>query len=68
MHGSQFSYIHDKPDILMITFLGVWYSDKPDILMIFFSLKVPYEVIPLPKLSIFPFNNPIVGDGWMTLE
>ena len=26
-HGSQFSDIRDKPDILMIIF-GVWYSDK----------------------------------------
>ena len=35
-HGSQFSDIHDKPDIHMITFLGSGNQDNHDILMIFF--------------------------------
>ena len=34
----QFADIHDKPDILMITFLGSGNQDNHDILMIIFSL------------------------------
>ena len=33
---TQFSDIHDKPDILMITFLGSGNQDNHDILMIIF--------------------------------
>ena len=48
LHGSQFSEFHDKPSILMRTFLGSGNQDNHDILMIIFSLaqkKIIYSLL-----------------------
>ena len=50
MHGSQFSDIHDKPDILMITFLGSGNQDNHDILMIIFSLAPKNYIL---KINVY---------------